>query len=309
MVSALLERAGFAHAAREDLPGDASKRYARLLGGPVPALLMQTPTEGSMDAFCRVADHLRAHAIPAPAVLARDGAAAVVEEIGQGTLAAALDAGADALPAYAAAARLLRRLHDAPPPDGLPAWDAPAMTEAAAATVLGWWWPAVFGAAAGDAVQAGLRAALMETLAPFGARGFVHRDFFPANLLVQGDGLAVIDFQDAALGNPLYDLVSLVEDARRDVAPAVRAAAIAAYGAAAGPSSEEGAMAALAAQRHLRVAGLWVRLARRDGKAHYLAHGPRVWAHLARALEHPACAPLARFMDAHVPPALRGNPA
>lgn len=309
MVSALLKRAGFAQAVQEALPGDASKRYARLLGGPVPALLMQTPTEGYMDAFCRVAAHLRAHAIPAPAVLARDGAVAVVEEIGQGTLAAALDAGAEPVAAYAEAARLLRRLHDAPPPDGLPAWDAPVMTEAACATVLGWWWPAVFGAPAGDAVQAGLRAALLETLAPFAARGFVHRDFFPANLLVDGEGLAVIDFQDAALGNPLYDLVSLVEDARRDVAAPVRAAALAAYGAAADPSWTGAAMAALAAQRHLRVAGLWVRLARRDGKAHYLAHGPRVWAHLARALEHPACAPLARFLDMHVPQALRGNPA
>ena len=305
MVSALLEGTGFGAARQEALPGDASKRYARLLGGPRPALLMQTPTEAYMDAFCRVADHLRAHGIPAPAVLGRAGAAAVVEEIGQGTLAAALDGGADPVAQYASAARLLRRLHDAPPPEGLPAWDAPTMTEAAAATFLGWWWPAVFAAPAPDAVQAQFRAALLDTLVPFAAQGFVHRDFFPANLLLHGDALAVIDFQDAALGNGLYDLVSLVEDARRDVAPDVRDAALAAYGAAADPA----AMAALAAQRHLRVAGLWVRLDRRDGKGHYLQHGPRVWAHLARVLAHPACAPIARFMDAHVPPALRGNPA
>lgn len=304
MVSALLQRTGFGAVRQEALPGDASKRYARLLGGPVPALLMQTPSEDYLDAFCRVADHLRAHAIPAPAVLGREGEAAVVEEIGQGTVAAALDAGADPVPLYAAAARLLRRLHDAPPPEGLPLWDGPVMTEAAAATFLGWWWPAVFGAPPSDAVQAGFRGALLDTLAPVAARGFVHRDWFPANLLIMPDGLAVIDFQDAALGNPLYDLVSLVEDARRDVPPPVRDAALAAYGAAA----DGAAMAALAAQRHLRVAGLWVRLDRRDGKAHYLRHGPRVWAHLARALAHPACAPLARFMDAHVPARLRGNP-
>jgi len=305
VVSALLDRTGFAGARQEALPGDASKRYARLLGGPVPALLMRTPTPDYLHAFCRVAAHLRAHGIPCPAVLGQEGAEAVVEEIGQGTMAVALDGGADPVPLYAAAARLLARVHAAPPPPGLPAWDGPVMTEAAAATFLGWWWPAAFGAPPSDAVQAGFRAALLDTLAPFAARGFVHRDWFPANLLLHGDALAVIDFQDAALGNGLYDLVSLVEDARRDVADAARAAALAAYGAKADPA----AMAALAAQRHLRVAGLWVRLARRDGKGGYLQHGPRVWAQLDRALRHPACAPLARFMDAHVPAALRGNPA
>ncbi len=306
MVSALLERTGFAAASREDLPGDASKHYARLRGGPVPALLMRTPTTAYMDAFCRVAEHLRSHAIPAPRVLGREGTAAVVEELGRGTLAAALDAGADPAPLYEGAARLLARLHAAPPPAGLPAWDAEAMERAAAATFLDWWWPAIYGAPPADHVRTAFRAAMLETLAPFAAQGFVHRDFFPANLLLlEEGGVAVIDFQDAALGNPLYDLVSLVEDARRDVAPEVRAAAIRAYGG----GADAAAMAALAAQRHLRVAGLWVRLARRDGKAHYLRHGPRVWAHLARALEHPACAPIAAFMIRQVPPALRGNPA
>ena len=69
------------------------------------------------------------------------------------------------------------------------------------------------------------------------------------------------------------------------------------------------AMAAQAAQRHLRVAALWTRLARRDGKWQYLRHGPRCWALLDRALRHDATAPLRDFLDAHVPPALRANPA
>ena len=68
-------------------------------------------------------------------------------------------------------------------------------------------------------------------------------------------------------------------------------------------------MAAQAAQRHLRVATLWTRLARRDGKWRYLCHGPRCWALLDRALRHDATAPLRDFLDAHVPPALRANPA
>ena len=116
------------------------------------------------------------------------------------------------------------------------------------------------------------------------------------------------DIQDAAIGHPAYDLVSLVEDARRDIAPAVRDAAIARYAAATGARDLAAAMAVHAAQRHLRVAALWVRLARRDHKPHYLAHGPRCWALLDRALAHPATAPLGAFMDRHIPRERRANP-
>jgi hypothetical protein len=154
-------------------------------------------------------------------------------------------------------------------------------------------------------------------LAPFGTNaGLVHRDYFPANLLrlPEREGprrTGILDFQDAGLGHPAYDLVSLVEDARRDVAPAVRRAAIASYLAhRPGPDAAalDAALAAHGAVRHLRVAALWVRLAQRDGKPRYLNHGPRCWALLDRRLGHPACAPLRDFLDRHVPPMLRRNP-
>lgn len=304
MVAALLDRTGFAHARQEALPADSSKRYARLLGGPSPALLMEAPDADYLAAFRRVQAHLARIGVPAPAVLGHEDRAAVVEDLGP-TMAARLDAGADPVPLYADAARTLARLHAASPPPGLPEWDAPRMADAAGATLLDWWWPAALGAPPGDETRAALRAALLEMLAPFAGRGFVHRDFFPANLIPTPRGMAVIDFQDASVGPCLYDLVSLVEDARRDVDAAARDAAIHAYGA----GFDAAAFAALAAQRHLRVAALWVRLARRDNKPHYLAHGPRCWALLGRALAHPACAPLARFLDAHVPAGRRGNPA
>lgn len=314
MVSALLARAGFAAARPEPLPADASKRYTRLHGGPRPALLMQTPDPAYLDAFLRVAAHLDAIGVPAPAVLAVDpaGPAALVEDLGPASMAEALDAGADPLPLYLGAAETLARLAAAPPPAGLPAWDAARMSAAAAATFLDWWWPAMFGAPPGAAVRAGFDAALRAMLAPFAGAGFVHRDYFPANLIPTPRGVAVIDFQDAARGHPAYDLVSLVEDARRDVAPALRQATIARYLALRPELRGEdlaAAMAVCAAQRHLRVAALWVRLARRDGKPRYLAHGPRCWALLGRALEHPATAPLRAFLDAHVPPERRRNPA
>jgi aminoglycoside/choline kinase family phosphotransferase len=311
---------GFGSARIEALPADASfRRYYRLHGAR-PALLMDAPPpQEDVRPFLHVGAHLRAIGLSAPEVFAADAEQGFVllEDFGTRTTAQALDGGEDALPHYLAAAEALAALHAAPPPDGLPDWGAPRMAETAAATFLEWWWPEVFGQPPADHVARDFDAAIRAMLAPFAARGFVHRDFFPANLmpLPGREGarrVGILDFQDAAYGHPAYDLVSLVEDARRDVAPDVRDATIAHYLAHRPGSDAEAfraAMAAMAAQRHLRVAALWTRLARRDGKPRYLPHGPRCWALLARALRHPATAPLGAFLDAHVPPALRSNPA
>jgi aminoglycoside/choline kinase family phosphotransferase len=121
----------------------------------------------------------------------------------------------------------------------------------------------------------------------------------------------LLDFQDAGAGHPAYDVMSLLEDARRDIDPAVRRAALARYLDAAQVADRArflGAFAAHGALRHARVAALWTRLARRDGKRHYLRHAPRTWRLLDRALAHPACAPLAAWFDEHIPRELRRAP-
>jgi aminoglycoside/choline kinase family phosphotransferase len=310
---------GFAAARREPLRADASfRRYVRLRGGPCPALLMDAPPPAEdVRPFLHVAAHLSRIGLSAPEIIAADptNGFLLIEDFGEATMADALDAGADPAPLYRDAATTLAALHEAPPPARLPPWGAARMAETAAATFLDWWWPETFGAKPAPAIVAEFDAAIRAMLTPFAATGFVHRDYFPANLMpldrAGARRMGLLDFQDAAEGHPAYDLVSLVEDARRDVDPALREATIATY-LAHRPGLDEGAfraaMAALAAQRHLRVAALWVRLARRDGKPGYLKHGPRCWALLARALEHDATAPLRSFLDAHVPPALRRTP-
>ena len=311
---------GFGNAVRQPLPGDASfRRYVRLVDGPRPALLMDAPPPEDVRPFLRIARHLHAAGLSAPEIIAADEANGflLLEDFGHDTHATLLDSGADPLPLYTEAAATLAALHAAPPPAGLPAWEGATMARATAATFLDWWWPATFGEPPTDAIRAELDAALRSMLRPFeGVGGFVHRDYFPANLMrLDRDGprrTGLLDFQDAALGHPAYDLVSLVEDARRDVRDDVRDAAIATY-LAARPDLDRGdfaaAMAACAAQRHLRVAALWTRLANRDGKRGYLVHGPRCWCLLDRALRHPATRPLKEFLDRHVPPGLRRNPA
>jgi len=310
---------GFAAARRDPLRADASfRRYVRLQGGPCPALLMDAPPpQEDVRPFLHVAAHLSSAGLSAPEIIAADVANGflLIEDLGRATMGDALDAGEDPAPLYRDAAATLAALHEAPPPRDLPAWGAARMAETASATFLEWWWPETFSAPPSPAIAESFRAAIQAMLAPFAAQGFVHRDYFPANLMpLERPGarrMGLLDFQDAALGHPAYDLVSLVEDARRDVDPALRAQTIAHYLAhRPGLNAEyfRAAMAALAAQRHLRVAALWVRLARRDGKPGYLRHGPRCWALLARALQHDATAPLRAFLDTHIPPDLRRTP-
>jgi hypothetical protein len=126
---------------------------------------------------------------------------------------------------------------------------------------------------------------------------------------VQSCGL--LDFQDALCGPASYDLVSLLEDARRDVPAALRAAMTERY-LAAFPAVDRGAFhrsaAILAAQRNAKIIGIFTRLWRRDGKPRYLDHIPRVWRLLEGDLQEPALRPFARWLDRHLPPAARGIP-
>ena len=156
--------------------------------------------------------------------------------------------------------------------------------------------------------------ALAETLAQ--PATLVLRDFHVDNLMqlperrgIQACGL--LDFQDAVAGPAAYDLMSLLEDARRDVAPGVRDEMLARYRAGiAGNDADAFArsFAVLAVQRHAKVIGIFTRLDRRDGKPAYLVHIPRVWRLLDAALNEPALAPVARWFERHVPAEQRRAP-
>ncbi|PAV93218.1 hypothetical protein WR25_01473 [Diploscapter pachys] len=128
-------------------------------------------------------------------------------------------------------------------------------------------------------------------------------------LVGSAKGLGLLDFQDALAGHPAYDLVSLLQDARRDVDPEVERVMLDRYRAATGVG--EGFMDAyhvLGAQRNAKIIGIFTRLWRRDGKPRYAALCPRVWSYLERDLSQPALAPVARWFDENVPPELRGDP-
>ncbi|HXR95312.1 MAG TPA: phosphotransferase [Rhizomicrobium sp.] len=146
---------------------------------------------------------------------------------------------------------------------------------------------------------------------------FVHRDYHAQNLLwlPEREGLGrvgLIDFQDAVAGSRAYDLVSLVEDARRDVPAALAENATRHYLEVAeefgAPVDEEhfrAEMALMAAQRNTKIVGIFARLASRDGKRRYLGYLPRVWSYLEQDLNHPLLADLRHWYDRVLPKSKR----
>ena len=137
----------------------------------------------------------------------------------------------------------------------------------------------------------------------------VMRDYHAENIMLLGslEKQGLLDFQDALAGHKAYDLVSLLQDARRDVSIELEAEMFDYYVGKTGEGADFlGDYARLGAQRNAKIVGIFVRLWRRDGKPRYLDYIPRVWAMLERDLTHPALEPVARWFDANIPAELRG---
>lgn len=304
--------AGWAAAARQAMAGDASgRRYLRLRDDRGSAVLMDWPPPHLAARFVDLAGALRAEGLHAPAVLAADREAGflLLEDLGPQTFADRLDAGASPEPLYALAVDLLIALRQrASAPWGgfdLPHYDADLFC-GQATLYLETVFPVLTGRAAtvreGEEFEAALRAALMcnaET-API----LMLRDYFPGNLVwhAAGAGLAragLIDFQDAGLGPAAYDLVSLLQDARRPVPVDLAEAMLARYGAAFpqdDPALFRRQFDALAAVRHLRVLAVFQRLCE-AGRPHYGSYLPHIGGLLARSLARPGLETLRDWFD------------
>jgi aminoglycoside/choline kinase family phosphotransferase len=277
---------------------------------------MDAPPPEDVPAFLRIARHLQALGLHVPAILDADEAAGMVleEDLGDDLLSVLLDRG-DAPGRYLdAATDALVTMHRAPMPDRLVDWSTGPMRTTAMGTLFDWWWPARYNAPAPQEARDDIHAALDVMLRPVAAGPvcFVHRDYFAGNLLWLPEGrLGILDFQLASAGHPAYDLVSLLQDARRHIPAASEQRGVERYLAARRELDADAfraAYAACAAQRHLRVACQWVRLALREGRRQYLAYGPRTWRLLDQALAEPAAAPLAAALNRWIPHADRGNP-
>ena len=279
--------------------------------------------------FAAAADWLRGHGLAAPEIIAAEHAQGfvILEDLGDALFADVLAGGGDEKALYEAAVEVLAAIHAHDAPAALSAdkplfdYDGTALV-AETDLLTEWFLPLALGRVASDAEVAEHRALWNAALAGIetSRKVFVHRDYHAQNLLwlPERAGVArvgLIDFQDAVAGSAAYDLISLTEDARRDVSPEVAEAATAHYlsvlRAQGTPVDEEAfrrEMAVMAAQRNAKIVGIFARLYKRDGKPRYLAFLPRVWGYLERDLAHPALADLRAWYDRVIPPAQRVVP-
>ncbi|MGH6878312.1 MAG: aminoglycoside phosphotransferase family protein [Rhizomicrobium sp.] len=272
--------------------------------------------------FIAAAQFLRSRGLAAPEIYADDAGNGFVllEDLGDDLYADVLDTGVDEEMLYGAAIDAIACLHvdRAPPqlsPDAL-LYDYD-LTACLAETDLmtEWFMPLALGRRASADEMEEHRGLWREAIAVVGSQGpvFVHRDYHAQNLFWlprrSGAGrVGMIDFQDALAGTRSYDVISLLEDARRDVAPELAAAMKERYLAAMKAEGREldreswtAEAAVMAAQRNAKIAGIFARLASRDGKPRYLAHLPRVWTYLESDLAHPALGRLRAWYDRVIP--------
>ncbi|MGI9422271.1 MAG: phosphotransferase, partial [Hyphomicrobiaceae bacterium] len=332
------------------LQGDASTRsYAKLRRAEQSWLLMDSPRQPDgppihnglpyskiahlaehICPFVAIAAALRESGLSAPFIddVDRDSGLAIIEDLGSGGFGDMIDAGGDLRDLYKAAVDVLVDLRRRPVPPvisdlgcdhSVPLLDSAAL-HIEVSLLLDWYVPQVLGERLTDAAAGTFREAWQEQFDELeqDERGWVLRDYHSPNLiwLPQRSGLAcvgLIDFQDALVGHPAYDLVSLLQDARMDVPADVETDLRTHYMKAAGASEATidqdrfvWAYALLGAQRNTKILGIFTRLAVRDGKRQYLRHIPRISRYLARNLQHPKLRKIKTWFETEIPVALAG---
>lgn len=311
-LDSFLETAGWAGSQVEPLPGDASfRRYFRIRRGDETAMLMDAPPPNEDPGpFLRAAHWLNANDMRAPRILAEEAERGLVliEDFGEARMRDYLDQWpADETDTYKGAVDALVKLHRLPPGPFLEYSMSEYQREAR--LFVDW-----YCAARGLKVDvpgfvAAWNAALGSMLPRQHPGVTVLRDYHAENIMLLGalEKQGLLDFQDALVGHPAYDLVSLLQDARRDVPSELEAQMFDHYTQASGVDADTflADYARLGAQRNTKIVGIFVRLWKRDGKPRYLDMIPRVWALLERDLAHPALAPVAHWFDANIPADVR----
>lgn len=298
-----LRGSGWGDAERGFLAGDASDRcYDRVRQDSQTAVLMDSPPGKGDDPalFVRIAQHLCSLGLSAPRILAQDlpNGFLLLEDLGDNLFARLVNADpTQETTLYAAATDVLQHIQSQEPAPDLPNLTATEWADAAC-FALDWYRFAITGDRVDSAAFRDMIAAQLEAFSD-GPRVMILRDYHAENLLwlPMRSGLAqvgLLDFQLAQMGQPAYDLVSLLQDARRDVSCETQVAMIRRFTDASGHTEAEfgRAYAVLGAQRALRILGIFARLCLVSGKPGYLGLMPRVWRQLQLNLAHPALSAL-----------------
>ena len=324
IIAEFLTAIGWSNATLIPLAGDASfRKYDRVMCGNKRAVLMDAPPDKEdIRQFIHITHHLRSLGYSAPEIYAGDTDSGLIllEDLKDTTFTFMLATGADETTLYECAVDLLIDLHSRPiketVPAGLSLYDNEKFLEEA--LLLTDWYMPLVGEHASTAMATKSYMIVWQHLLPLCramTNTLVLRDFHADNLmwLPGRTGIAscgLLDYQDAVVGPPVYDLVSLLQDARRDIKLGLVEHLQSRYLSAFPKLDAEvfrQTFVVLAAQRHCKVIGIFTRLAVRDGKEAYLSHIPRVWRLLEAACVSPILVPLKEWLDQFIKPEVRGS--
>jgi aminoglycoside/choline kinase family phosphotransferase len=321
LMQTFIRESGFAEHTLEPIAGDASRRrYVRVITPRTSYMVMDAPpTLEPISDYIAVCSFLFDQGYSAPRIIAKDSETGflLLEDLGDDLFSSMLSHGAhqtEEETLYSEAIDLLATWHTTSNMQrGSAAIDLPLYSHSTLMREVelfaDWYLPEVaaekYSTLANEVLNIWRRILIK---APLADCYFVHRDFHASNLLwlPQRKALSrvgLLDFQDAVWGDPAYDLASLLEDARRDVAPELAQRMLKRYVDLTGQPTAllKERYAILAAQRNMKIIGIFHRLNQRDNKPAYLEFLPRVWVHLQNDLAHPALTELRKWMDASIP--------
>lgn len=326
----LLSQTRYRDGELKPLAGDASfRRYIRVHKDGESAMLMDAPPAcEDVRPFLQAAQYLHSKGFSAPDIWAQNVPAGLLllEDLGDDSFTRVLCSAEGRQrqelerELYGAAIDVLAAWHDDAKPFADPEHLAVARYDHALLMrevhlFADWFMPQVMGREKANALAQEYKSLWQELIkeAPLAMDVWVHRDYHADNLmwLPARDGIkrvGLLDFQDGVYGDAAYDLVSLLEDARRDVPAELASEMLERYMALSGADGVRfcAAYALLGAQRNSKIIGIFSRLAARDHKQHYLDYLPRVWRHLECDMSHPLLSPLKTWIDRHVRPDQRG---
>lgn len=310
-LDAFLDAHGWNGAAVSPVAGDASfRRYFRVVSGRGDkAILMDAPPpHEDPRPFIEIAEYLKNAGFRAPGIFASDLSRGLVliEDFGDDRMREHLDDHPeDEEDTYRRAIDTIVGLSRAECSNLPPYDEATYMREVSLLTE--WYMPAM----GLQVEQSGFDTVWKAALAAVAGEQTVTvlRDYHAENIMLLANGeQGIIDFQDALVGHRAYDLVSLLQDARRDVSPELELTMLRYYKERTTPDGDfDLHYALLGAQRNTKIIGIFTRLWKRDGKDRYLDFLPRMWGLLERDLAHPGLAPLKEWFDDHIPAEVRNR--
>lgn len=293
------------------IDNDCSTRvYYRVVAGNNSKILMDSSKEAkSFNDFIIIGDWLRSQGLNAPEIFTTDAKKGLmlIEDFGKFNLNLYLNQWPNKeYTVYQKAIDILVKLHDASINIKLENQSADVLNMGLMRLFVGNYLPAII-------QGSNLEKAIDELFSIFNdlykvialtKQVVVLRDYHAENLMVINDynDLGIIDFQDAMIGCHAYDLLSLLEDARRDVNSQLSARCIAYYASQVDIGNKDvfdEAYAVLSAQRNLRIIGLFHKLFYQEGRDKYALCIPRVVGYLKNTLKHPRLVKLADWIQTY----------